>query len=189
MPAPDPSLLGPLAALIGTWEGTKGLDVSYHNAEKEVGDTPYRERVVMNPFGPVDNGNQCLYGLDYRMSAWRNDEVDPFHTEVGYWLWDGAAGQVMRCFMVPRGSTLIAGGAAKADSKVFSMQAELGSQTYGILSNLYLDQMAKTTNFQCTITVNDADSWSYEETTWVQLRHMSAPFAHTDANTLRRVAS
>jgi hypothetical protein len=189
MPAPDPSLLGPLGALVGTWEGDRGLDVSYHNADKVVGDTQYRERVVMNPFGPVDNGKQSLYGLDYRMSAWRGDEAEPFHTEVGYWLWDAGAGQVIRCFMVPRGSTLIAGGAAAADARVFSMQAEVGSQTYGILSNLYLDQMARTTAFQVTITVHDADSWSYDETSWVHLAHMDGPFAHTDRNTLRRVAS
>ena len=74
MPAPDPGLLGPLAALIGTWEGDEGLDVSFHNADHAIGDTPYRERVTMNPFGPVDNGKQCLYGLDYRMAAWRSGD-------------------------------------------------------------------------------------------------------------------
>ena len=45
-----------------------------------------------------------LYGLDYRTAAWRGDEVDPFHTEVGYWLGTRAQ-QVMRCFMVPRGQS------------------------------------------------------------------------------------
>jgi hypothetical protein len=189
MPAPDLALLGPLGALAGTWEGGTGLDVSFHNAEGHIGNTPYRERVVFNPFGPVDNGKQCLYGLDYRMSAWRADEQDPFHTEVGYWLWDGAAHQVMRCFMVPRGSVLIAGGAAAADARSFSMQATLGSQTYGILSNLYLDAAARTTSFQVKIDLNPDGSWSYEETTWVWLEAMNQLIAHTDANTLRRVAS
>ena len=88
MPAPTPEELGPLAGLAGTWEGSKGLDVSYHNADGEIGDTPYREQVTLAPFGPVDNGHQQLFGLDYRMAAWRGDEEDPFHTEVGYWLWD-----------------------------------------------------------------------------------------------------
>ena len=40
---------GPLAALIGEWEGDEGLDVSYHNVEGEVGETPYREKVTMKP--------------------------------------------------------------------------------------------------------------------------------------------
>jgi hypothetical protein len=70
MPTPTAENLGPLAGLVGTWEGADGLDVAFHNATDKVGDTPYRERTVFNPFGPVDNGRQCLYGLDYRMAAW-----------------------------------------------------------------------------------------------------------------------
>ena len=57
------------------------------------------------PFGPVDNGNQHLYGLDYKSAMWRGDEENPFHTEVGYWLWDAATGEVMKGFVVPRGIT------------------------------------------------------------------------------------
>ena len=142
MPAPDPAQLGPLAALIGTWEGDGGVDVAFQNATQSVIDTPYREHVTMNPFGPVDNGRQVLYGLDYRMAAWR-DEGDPFHTEVGYWLWDGAAGQVMKCFIVPRGIAVIAGGTADADASQFTMRAEIGSSSYGLLSNKYLDEAAR----------------------------------------------
>ena len=52
MPAPTPEELGPLAGLAGTWEGSKGLDVSFHNADDEIGDTPYREKVTLAPFGP-----------------------------------------------------------------------------------------------------------------------------------------
>ena len=75
--------LGPLAALVGTWEGAQGIDVAYANAKGAVIETPYRERATFGPFGPVDNGRQALYGLDYRMSAWRlAEEGDPFHTEV-----------------------------------------------------------------------------------------------------------
>src|SRR4051794_16914231 len=110
MPAPDPSQLGPLGGLIGTWEGDQGIDISYHHSEGKVGETPYREHVEFKPFGPVVNGKQDLFGLDYRMAAYRLGEDEPFHTEVGYWLWDGANGQVMRSFMVPRGMVVIAGG-------------------------------------------------------------------------------
>ncbi|HEX5266031.1 MAG TPA: heme-binding beta-barrel domain-containing protein [Acidimicrobiales bacterium] len=80
----------PSAALAGDWEGNDGLDVSFHNARDRVGETGYLEKVQLKPFGPVENGRQSLYGLDYRMAAWRHGEEDqnPFHTEVGYWLWD-----------------------------------------------------------------------------------------------------
>ncbi len=74
----DTSAWGPLAALIGEWEGNQGLDISYHNAHGQVRETPYRERVTMEPFGPVANGSQLLYGLDYRMSAWRLNENSRF---------------------------------------------------------------------------------------------------------------
>jgi hypothetical protein len=188
VPAPDPADLGPLAALAGTWEGADGLDVAFNNESGKVKETPFRERVVLNPFGPVDNGAQCLFGLDYRMAAWRTGEEDPFHTEVGYWLWDAADGQVMRCFMVPRGSVMIAGGAASADSTTFSLQADVGAESYGILSNRYLSASARTTLYQCTVEVGDG-TWSYDETTTVELSRMpGTPFAHTDRNTLKRVA-
>ena len=131
---------GPLAALAGEWEGNDGLDLSFHNADGRVADTGYLEKVQLKPFGPVDNGRQCLYGLDYRMAAWRHGEEDqnPFHTEVGYWLWDAADRQVMRCFMIPRATVLIAGATCEADARRFTLQADPGQPCYGILENLYL---------------------------------------------------
>jgi hypothetical protein len=176
---------GPLAGLIGEWEGDQGLDVSFHNVEGEVGETKFREKISMKPFGPVDNGTQHLYGLDYRMAAWRGDEENPFHTEVGYWLWDGDAGEVMRCFMVPRGSTVLAGGTAKADDTSFSLEANVGDEVYGILSNKYLAAKARTTKYTCTVTVN-GDTFSYDETTTYK-HAIGGVIAHTDRNTLRKV--
>jgi hypothetical protein len=176
---------GPLAGLIGEWEGDGGIDISWHNVEGELGETPFREKVSLKAFGPVDNGTQSLYGLDYRMAAWRGTEENPFHTEVGYWLWDAAAGEVMRCFMVPRGSTLIAGGTAKPDDKKFSMEAVVGSEAYGILSNKYLAEKARTKKYTCTITV-EGDTWSYDETTTYD-HAIGGEVAHTDRNTLHRV--
>jgi len=177
---------GPLAGLIGEWEGDGGLDLSWHNVEGELGETPFREKVSLKAFGPVDNGTQSLYGLDYRMAAWRGNEENPFHTEVGYWLWDAAAGEVMRCFMVPRGSTLIAGGRAKPDDTTFSMEAVVGSEVYGILSNKYLAEKARTKKYTCTVTIEDAGTWSYDECTTYD-HAIGGEVAHTDRNTLRRV--
>jgi len=176
---------GPLAGLIGEWEGDDGLDVSYHNVEGEVGETKYREKVSMKAFGPVDNGTQHLYGLDYRMAAWRAGEENPFHTEVGYWLWDGATGEVMRCFMVPRGSTLIAGGTAKASDMSFSLEATVGDEVYGILQGKYLAEKARTKRYTVTISITQ-DAWSYDELTLYN-HAIGGDIAHTDRNTLRRV--
>ena len=178
---------GPLNGLAGEWEGEGGLDTAFSHSQNAVIGTPYLEKCTMKPFGPVDNGVQCLYGLDYRMAAWRLDEDEPFHTEIGYWLWDAEHLQVMRSFMVPRGCTLLAGGPATPDATSFSLAAHLGSPTYGILSNLYLDEKAKTTAYECTIEVGDG-TWSYDETTTVDLAATGATMAHTDRNTLKRVA-
>ena len=179
--------LGPLAALAGTWEGDEGIDVAFQHSRGEIGETSYRERATFGPFGPVDNGTQSLYGLDYRMSAWRGDEVDPFHTEVGYWLWDAADGQVMRCFMVPRGSTVLAGGPATADATTFTLQAEVGSETYGILSNPYLARAARTVLYQVVITLETDGVFSYRQTTTIEHARLDETMEHTDTNRLRRV--
>ena len=180
---------GPLAGLAGTWEGNDGLDVSFHNAEQSVGETGYLEKVQLKPFGPVDNGKQCLYGLDYRMAAWRHGEEgeNPFHTEVGYWLWDAADGQVMRCFMVPRGVVLIAGAECEPGATRFTLRASRGAATFGILENSYLGASASTLSYECAVTITDADTWSYESDTYVKLASMGGrELHHTDRNTLRR---
>ena len=181
----DTNAWGPLAALIGAWEGNDGLDISYHNAHGQVRETPYREQVTMDPFGPVANGSQTLYGLDYRMSAWRLDEESPFHTEVGYWLWDAKDGHVIRCFVVPRGTALLAGGSASASDSSFSLEASVGSETYGILSNLYLAAKARTVKYTCQVSVVDG-VFNYESTT-TYVHGIGGQIAHTDRNTLRRV--
>src|SRR3954453_7848163 len=176
---------GPLEGLIGEWEGEGGLDSAYSHSKGEVLGTPYLEKISMKPFGPVDNGAQSLYGLDYKTSMWRNDEANPFHTEVGYWLWDSATGEVLRGFVVPRGITVLAGGFASADATEFTLRAELGGTNYTIGENQYLAKNASTVSYEVTISTT-ADSWSYEETTMLKMVELPEPFAHTDHNTLRR---
>jgi hypothetical protein len=182
----EPELLGPLAALTGTWEGDEGLDVAFSHSQGKIAETPFRERMTFSPFGPVDNGKQCLYGLDYRTAAWRPGEDVPFHTEVGYWLWDAGAGEVMRCFMVPRGSTVLAGGPADLGATTFTMRAEVGSETYGVLSNPYLAKQARTVLYEVTIALED-DVMRYESTTTIEHARLAEPLLHTDRNVLRRV--
>ena len=147
---------GPLARLAGIWEGDQGEDVAYANETGKIGLTPFREHVELKPFGPVENGSQVLYGLDYRMAGWRGEEENPFHTEVGYWLWDGATNQVMRCFMVPRGSTVLAGGTAGPHDKTLLFAANVGEEIYGILSATYLAKFARTAKYTCKVTIADA---------------------------------
>ncbi|MGO8870196.1 MAG: heme-binding beta-barrel domain-containing protein [Acidimicrobiales bacterium] len=177
---------GPLGALAGEWEGAGGLDTAYSHTEGKVLGTPFLEKCTMKPFGPVDNGSQHLYGLDYRSAMWRGGEENPFHTEVGYWLWDAATGEVMRGFVVPRGITVLAGGTAEADADRFTMTAAQGGDQYTIGESHYLAANASTLRYEVTITVGQ-DSWSYAETTTLRMKEFDEPFSHTDGNTLRRV--
>jgi hypothetical protein len=176
---------GPLAGLVGDWEGEGGLDTAFSHSQDKVLGTPYLEKVTFKPFGPVDNGNQHLWGLDYKTAMWRGDEQNPFHTEVGYWLWDAATGEVLRGFVVPRGITVLAGGTAAADATTVTLRAAPGEPQYTIGENRYLAKNASTLSYEVTITVGD-DSWSYDETTMLQMNELAEPFAHTDHNTLRR---
>ncbi len=177
--------LGPLAPLAGTWEGDEGIDISrIHSKETE---TRFREQSILVPLGPVRNGPQELYGLRYSMTAWRLGEDDPFHEEVGYWLWDKDRKQVLRCFMVPRGVLVNAGGDAEVDSKSFHLSATVGSETYGILSNKYLDESYKTKAYLLDVTIHDDRKFSYQEDTQLWIPINQAIFHHTDQNTLKKV--
>ncbi len=178
---------GPLQGLAGEWQGEGGVDAAYSHSKQLVIDTPYLEKVTLKPFGPVENGSQVLFGLDYKTAMWRDDEENPFHTEVGYWLWDAAAGEIVRGFVVPRGITVLAGGTASDDATSFVLKAAQGEPQYNIGENRYLAKQASTLSYEVTITVNDDDTWSYDETTMLRMTEFGEPFAHTDRNTLHRV--
>ena len=179
---------GPLATMIGDWQGDGGLDSAWSHTEGKVLETPYRETIAMKPFGPVVNGAQTLYGLDYRGAMWRAGEDEPFHTEVGYWLWDAAGGEAMRGFVVPRGVAVMAGGKCSADATDFTMSATLGTEAYSIGENTYLSDHASTRAYEMRVRITDADTWSYRQTTVLRMDIFHELFPHTDTNTLHRVS-
>lgn len=136
--------LGPLAPFSGVWEGDKGKDESPDDDRVTIEYNAFRERVVLEPIGLVENHEQSLYGLRYAKTAWRIGADDAFHEEVGYWLWDAAAKQVMLTFIVPRGVTVLAGGTVEPGTKSFALSAEIGSEVFGICSGPFLDGQFKT---------------------------------------------
>jgi len=176
---------GPLAALVGSWEGDGGIDTAYSHHHGKIVCTPYRERATFEPFGPVHNGRQQLFGLDYRAAMWRGHETVPFHAEVGYWLWDGATGEVLKCFVVPRGISLVAGGTAGPGATAFELRA--GEGTYRIAENRYLASEASTLSYLLEVEVRGPDEWAYSSTTMLRMRGLDEPYPHTDRNVLRRV--
>jgi len=177
--------LGPLAALAGSWQGDKGIDTSRIHSKETV--TKYREEALFSPIGPVNNGPQKLYGLRYSMTAYPLDSYDAFHEELGYWLWDKEHGQILRSFMVPRGVAVNAGGSADVDSKNFRLVADCGSETYGVMSNKFLDETYKTKHYSVDIIIHDDGRFSYKQDTQLWIPINEAIFHHRDENTLTKV--
>ena len=176
--------LGPLAPLVGIWGGDKGVDIApSKDGSKE---TRFRERMTFEPLGPVVNGPQVLYGLRYATMAWPLIQEQPFHEEVGYWLCDAERRQVMRCFVIPRGVVVNAGGTAEPHAQQFRMAAEAGSAIYGVLSNPFLEQTMKTVHYELEVTIHEGGQFSYVEDTQIQIPGRSELFHHTDQNTLTR---
>ena len=179
------SKLGPLAPLAGVWEGDQGDDTAPaddRGTEKNV----FIERLTLTPFGPVNNHEQQLYGLRYATVATRKGDSDPFHEETGYWLWDAKEKQVLRCFLVPRGVAVLAGGTVEPDARSFFLSAEVGSSTYGISSNLFLDREFKTVRYELKVTIHADGRFSYEEDSQIQMKGRKELFHHIDKNTLKR---
>lgn len=179
--------LGPLRLLAGIWEGEKGDDTAPSD-DRGTENNLFRERMRFEPLSPVVNHEQNLFGLRYATTAWRIGENDPFHEEVGYWLWDPKEKQVMRCFMVPRGVTVIAGGTVEPTAQTFRLSAEVGSSTYGICSNKFLDKEFKTVRYELTLSFQNENLFTYEEDTQIQIKGQTALFHHIDKNTMKRMS-
>src|ERR1700677_241286 len=87
-----------------------------------------------------------LCRLDYRLAAWRLEDVEPFHVEIGYWYWDAEHELVMRGLLPPRGTSVLAGGTPRPDDTIIKVAAASESDTFGILSNPCLLATARTTS-------------------------------------------
>jgi len=178
--------LGPLAMLAGTWEGVTGNDTAPSD-DRGTEENKYRERMILETISPAENHEQKLQGLRYHTEAWRIGESTPFHDEIGYWLWDADANQVMKCVLIPRGVSLIAGGKVDRGATRFKLTAQLGSTCFGICSNPFLDQEFKTLGFELEMILEDGDTFSYEQVTKIQIKGQKEVFQHKDKNRLKRV--
>jgi hypothetical protein len=188
-PEPDADTLanlGPLTPMAGVWEGLHGADE--HPESNGVGRDAFGERFELQPIDAQTNGPQLLYGLRYHTHITRPGEVETFHDQVGYWLWEPATGTVTLTLGIPRGQVLLAGGSAEPDATEFEVRAEVGSEVYGILSNPFLDRNFRTLSYRMRITVHPDNTWSYEEEGILDIPGRDEPFPHVDRNTLTRVA-
>ncbi len=178
--------LGPLASMAGIWEGSHGDDVAPSD-DRGIAKNKYRERMTLEPIGPVTNHEQVLYGLKYFTTAWRIGEQSPYHEDMGYWLWDVQTSQVIKCFVIPRGISIVAGGTVKLDAKSFTISANEGSGTYGLCHNIFLEKEFKITGFDLTINILGPNSFGYDQDTKIKINGKLDIFHHRDKNTLNRI--
>ena len=188
-PDPDPHTLahlGPLAPMAGTWTG-QGVDV--HPVAGGLDEVPYVETYELEPIDAQTNGPQLLYGLRYHTHIVQPGEVETFHDQVGYWLWEPATGAVMLTIAIPRGQVAMAGGTVAADATEFVLRAAVGDEIYGICHNPFLAHAFRTVEFEMTVTINADGTWSYAQDTTMQIVGREELFHHLDHNTLTRVSA
>jgi hypothetical protein len=187
--------LGPLRPLAGIWTSVEGVDVHPVGAGSDISGTvvegsehnTFVERYELQPIDPQTNGPQLLYGLRYHTHIVKPGEIETFHDQIGYWLWEPAARTVLHTLAIPRGQVLLAAGPAEPDATEFEVSATLGSETYGILSNPFLQEAFHTVSFRMRVIVNDDGTWSYEEHTQLRIPERPDLVDHVDHNTLRRI--
>ena len=173
--------LGPLRPMAGVWEG-RGRD-EHPDAEGREDDA-FVERIELQPIDPQLNGPQLFYGLRYHAHIVKPGEVETFHDQVGYWLWEPATKTVIQMLAIPRAQVALATGFAEPGAREFEVIA--GER--GICSGVFLEQAFRTVEFRIRVTIGPGDSWSYDEDTVLQVRGRAELFHHRDRNTLTRIA-
>jgi hypothetical protein len=179
------SNLGPLRPLAGIWEGVKGLDVNPKAAGPER--QAFIEHIELQPIDPQLNGPQILYGLHYTTRIVKPGEVETFHHQTGYWLWEPATQTLIQTLAIPRAQVAMAMGRAAPDATRFELSAKRGETTFGICSGPFLEHAFRTDSYRIVVSIHPDGGWSYEEETILVVRGQDAPFSHTDRNTLRRI--
>jgi len=178
--------LGPLRAMAGIWNGTRGVDV---NPKADGPETQaFTERVELQPIDPQTNGPQLFYGLRYHQHIVKPGEIETYHDQIGYWLWEPATETIIQTLAIPRGQTAMAGGKAAPNATSFELMAKRGAETYGICSNPFLEYAFRTVEYRIKVAILSDSSWSYDEDTTLLLRGRTEPFHHTDKSTLTKIS-
>lgn len=141
-------------------------------------------RVTCVPISVVRNHEQVMYGLRDATGAHRIGEADPFHEEVRYWLWHPGERQVVRCFSVPRGVAVMAGGTVEPTATTFILMAEGGLETYGICSNRFLSRAFMPVRYELTVRILERNRFLYTEDMHLRMPGRPDLFHPTDENTL-----
>lgn len=61
----------------------------------------YIEHIELQPIDPQSNGPQVLYGLRNHAHMVKPGEVETYHDQIGYWLWEPATGMLLHSLTIP----------------------------------------------------------------------------------------
>jgi len=180
---------GPLALLIGDWQGDKGLDVAPKPDGREE-QHPYFETLSFTAIGnAVNAGKQKLAVLRYQQVVRRKADGEIFHDETGYWMWDASSSTVMHSLAIPRAVCVLAGGSWAAEEDAgervsLVVAAKQDDPDWRIVQSPFMRDHARTLEFRHEIVV-EQDRLSYRETMLLEI--YSKTFEHTDGNELTLV--
>ncbi|WP_428086786.1 heme-binding beta-barrel domain-containing protein [Candidatus Thioglobus sp.] len=182
----DEADYGPLAQLIGTWAGSKGLDDA-PGANAKPDKTAFTDEMVFTTSGPAGNAKeQSLVSIKYHHVVRKLESGAIFHDQTGHWIYEKSTNIIMHSLSIPRAVCLLAGGELQQSNgeSIFNVAAEAGSQTYGIVQSPFMLEKAKTKAFKMSLSVK-GDELNYYET--MSLHIYGKDFEHTDKSTLFRV--
>ncbi len=172
---------GPLALLLGKWQGDKGKDVAPEPDDVERND--YYETILFEAAGLTTNAEeQELIAVRYHQLVARKTTDKIFHNQTGFWMWEPATGLIMQSLTIPRGICLLAGGKADESGKLQVRAAE-DDPEWGVIQSPFMQKKARVTAFEHSMFV-DREELVYEETTFLDI--YGSAFDHTDANRLTR---
>jgi hypothetical protein len=178
--------LGPLAVLLGKWQGDSGEDIAPEPDGIE--ENAYYETLEFKAVPDVDNAEeQTLKTVQYEQLVQRKRDNKVIHHQLGYWTWDEDAKVVCNGFTIARRVAVLAGGKVDNSSHQtsFSVSAQKGNTNWGIIEAEFMNQKASTKSFEQVLTV-EGDTLNYQQTMLVDI-YEKKQFEHTDTNTLHRV--
>ena len=176
---------GPLKALIGVWQGDKGMDIAPESDGTE--ENPYYETITITEGGDLTNGEeQVLSVVHYRRIVTRKSNDGVFHDETGYYMWDAATNVLMHSLNIPRAVSLLAG--ATLTNKSYQngkldieLNAGVDNNDWGIVQSPFMKAKALTKNYLQKVVIENG-KMKYEETTMLDI--YGREFEHTDKNEL-----
>ena len=151
---------GPLANLIGTWVGDKGVDTSPEPDGTEINE--FRETITFSPIGDVDNAEeQELVGVHYHQVVHRIRDNKHLHDQCGYWMWDKANQQVIHTLAIPRGTSVVLEGSAEEIEDGWKFKLRGRDREGRIAQSGFMREKALTTSMSMEMVLTK-DSLSYD---------------------------